>query len=403
MKKKGKERARKEARKAGKEQLLEKPANNSARRKARKVEREKAVAQASEDLKLSALLSRRRKRSAIRILKKEELEEEQKVVTKAKKDLKSVDNTMSRNQTRAAKKLIAQAEERKKIRRAEGRAQREAARLSLRTSLVKKAQEETEVHPKKKLKQERHKLELELGQAARIDEQRWLKFNAERQKAEEIAAQRIRILEEAVSKHTRGKDMKRLQQSKAWKTKTIITRKRNVEQAKVKEDSFAMAGITGATDSSLLGVLLRQQQTLIELAQKGKRGRNTEVEEERGVNEHERSEPSGSVRVLSKKLNSDLWQADGSNSKSGTGADMWSTPFKQSVGKEARGRGEPGAQSTGYQPSRQPMKLEALSTYKQADKLDAMQWFKAAKVRLKKSSKFGFFIFRRGGHRGYYG
>ena len=34
-KKKGKERARKEARKAGKEQLLEKPANNSARRKAR--------------------------------------------------------------------------------------------------------------------------------------------------------------------------------------------------------------------------------------------------------------------------------------------------------------------------------------------------------------------------------
>ena len=85
MKKKGKERARKEARKAGKEQLLEKPANNLARRKARKVEREKAVAQASEDLKLSAFLSRRRKRSAIRILKKEELEEEQKVVTKAKK------------------------------------------------------------------------------------------------------------------------------------------------------------------------------------------------------------------------------------------------------------------------------------------------------------------------------
>ena len=83
------------------------------------------------------------------------------------------------------------------------------------------------------------------------------------------------------------------------------------------------------------------------------------------------------------KLNSDLWQADGSNSKSGTGADMWSTPFKQSVGKEVRGPGEPGAQSTGYQPSRQPMKLEALSTYKQADKLDAMQWFKAAKVRLK--------------------
>ena len=54
VKKKGKERARKEARKAGKEQLLEKPANNLARRKARKVVREKAVAQASEDLKLSA-------------------------------------------------------------------------------------------------------------------------------------------------------------------------------------------------------------------------------------------------------------------------------------------------------------------------------------------------------------
>ena len=304
---------------------------------------------------------------------------------------------MSRNQTRAAKELIAQAEERKKIRRAKARAQREAAKLSLRTSLVKKAQEETEVHPKKKLKQERHKLELELGQAARIDEQRWLKFNAERQKAEEIAAQRIRILEEAVYKHTRAKDMKRLQQSKAWKTKTIITRKRNVEQAKVKEDSFAMAGITEATDSSLLGALLRQQQTLIELAQKGKRGRNTEVEEERGVNEHERSEPSGSVRGLSKKLNSDLWQADGSNSKSGTGADMWSTPFKQSVGKEVRGPGEPGAQSTGYQPSRQPMKLEALSTYKQADKLDAMQWFKAAKVRLKKIKQVWVFYFQKRG------
>ena len=84
-KKKGKERARKEARKAGKEPLLEKPPNNLARRKARKAEREKAVAQASEDLKRSALLSRRRKRSAMRILKLKELEEEQKVVIKAKK------------------------------------------------------------------------------------------------------------------------------------------------------------------------------------------------------------------------------------------------------------------------------------------------------------------------------
>ena len=35
------------------------------------------------------------------------------------------------------------------------------------------------------------------------------------------------------------------------------------------------------------------------------------------------------------------------------------------------------------------MKLEALSIYKQADKLDAMQWFKAARVRLKNQASLG--------------
>ena len=108
---------RRKARKAKKAAAKQpaKPLNNKERRKARKAEREKAelehgkaVAQASEDLRQSALLSRKRKRSAARILKLEALEEEKlerkKLVTKAKKDLKCAGN-LPRNQIRAAEKI----------------------------------------------------------------------------------------------------------------------------------------------------------------------------------------------------------------------------------------------------------------------------------------------------------
>ena len=43
----------------------------------------------------------------------------------------------------------------------------------------------------------------------------------------------------------------------------------------------------------------------------------------------------------------------------------------------------------GHQGTRQPLKLEALSIYKQRDKLDAVQWFKAARVKLKNLASLG--------------
>ncbi len=217
---------------------------------------------------------------------------------------------------------------------------------------------EPDRHPKKKLKQERHKLELELGQPARIDEQRWLKFKADTERADEAAALRLKILEEAVSKHTRSEDKRSLRQTKAWKTRTIVTRKRDAIQAKAKEDSFALAGITEATDTSFLAALLQQQQLLIEYAQKRKRGSGADDE-----SDLDKGQLGGSAKDLSQKLNSDLRRAEGTNNKSSTAADMWSTPFKQPACKEQSGRGELGALGAHptYLPSRQPMKLEALS------------------------------------------
>ncbi len=367
----------------------------TARKVARELaeqEHERAVAKAAEDLEQTALLTRKRKREAARIIKLDALEKEKsehkKLITKPKEDLKHAGSTTT-TQIHAAEKLA----EQKKFTRTKIRADDDNSIATATTEAKKVALEEPDRHPKKKLKQERHKLELELGQPARIDEQRWLKFKADTERADEAAALRIKILEEAVSKHTRSEDTRSLRQTKAWKTRTIVTRKRDAIQAKAKEDSFALAGITEATDTSFLAALLQQQQMLIEYAQKRKRGSSADDE-----SDLDKGQLGGSAKDLSQKLNSDLRRAEGTNNKSSTGADMWSTPFKQPVSKEQSGWGELGALGAhpSYLPSRQPMKLEALSTYKQGDKLDAMTWFKAARVRLKNQASLGFLFSEEG-------
>ena len=88
----------------------------------------------------------------------------------------------------------------------------------------------------------------------------------------------------------------------------------------------------------------------------------------------------GSVRGLSQKLNTDLQNAETTNSATSKATDMWATPFKPPpLERNAESSGT-GSNSEHYGP-RQPMKLEALSIYKQGDKLDPVQWFKAARVK----------------------
>ena len=201
---------------------------------------------------------------------------------------------------------------------------------------------------------------------------------------------------------SRNNDVKRLQRSKLWRKKTIATGKAIAVQVKAKEESFGEAGITETTDSTFLATLLEQQQRLIEYerlrrsARKTKRALGDEEGEDTGYqgtsqsSKRETTESGGSVRTLSQKLNSDLQHADVPNSATSTAADMWSTPFKL-PGRNATVRGELGATGSNskYQGPRQPMKLEALSIYKQGDKLDPVQWFKVARVKLKNQASLG--------------
>ena len=60
----------------------------------------------------------------------------------------------------------------------------------------------THYHLKRKSsKKKRHKVELELEKPERINELRWIQFKADRAAAEERAAKRLKILENAISKH----------------------------------------------------------------------------------------------------------------------------------------------------------------------------------------------------------
>ena len=70
-------------------------------------------------------------------------------------------------------------------------------------------------------------------------------------------------MEDAISRHGKSNDLKRLQRSKLWRKKAIATGKTLVAQIEAKEESFEEAGITEITDSTLLNALLEQQRRLI--------------------------------------------------------------------------------------------------------------------------------------------
>ena len=238
----------------------------------------------------------------------------------------------------------------------------------------------------KKIRRERRKIEAELDTTERNYELRWEEFSRDSLAAKERAIQRLAVLGSARARHKTNNDDMRLQRSKLWEKKAIESGNTLAVQNKVKEESFENVGITELTDTTILDELLEQQRRLIELERRKntrttKRNRS-EVEREDSETNHD------SVKVLTMKLNSDLRQAGSVT----TSADMWATPFKPSAAKPATSVGEQGATNVGAgnQGPRLPMKLEALSIYKQGDKLDPMQWFKAAKVKLKNQSSLGF-------------
>ena len=91
--------------------------------------------------------------------------------------------------------------------------------------------------------------EAEVDSIKRINELRWVQFKADKIAAEEREAQRLKVLVNAISRHGRSNDVKRLQRSKLWMKKTIATGKALAVQFKAKEESFEEAGITETTDS----------------------------------------------------------------------------------------------------------------------------------------------------------
>ena len=162
-----------------------------------RLEHEKIVKQAAEDLILPSLLSRKRRRSAEKVINVAELEQEAleqgKIVAQAKEQLKQP-KKLSRNQKREAEDIIAQAVEKKKFLRNKSRATKEAAKEAKHESdnldtLQKEKHRHiatATAHPSKKaIKQGRHGVELELSKPEMVSEQQWIKFNVDRAIAEE--------------------------------------------------------------------------------------------------------------------------------------------------------------------------------------------------------------------------
>ena len=338
--------------------------NKREKRQARKLleeadmlEQGKIVAQAEEDMLQPSMLSRKRKRSAESTIREavrlKEILEQGKIVAQAALDLKepgklsrkqiraaveivnqaAVERRLLRNKNRAEKeileqgKIVAQAtldlKEPAKLSRKQQRAAEEMAtqaagkaggkKLSaaatpptpLRNQSIPTVEEEQDDLPpsKKKIKQARHKVELELEKIAMVNEMRWVKFKASRTAAEKNAALRLKILEDAISNHGRNKDERHLLRLKLWRKKTIATSKAMATQNKERAESFGKAGFTETSNSTTLAGLLEQQQKLIDYEHLRKSARQPkgalEDKEEEDPGCWKASQPSG--RELAKK------------------------------------------------------------------------------------------------------
>ena len=111
---------------------------------------------------------------------------------------------------------------------------------------------------RKKIRQERHEVEKELGKDRMIDELRWTQYKADRAAKEKITAQRLKILDDGISRLSKSKDGKRLDRLRVWRKKLVAANVTTAVQNKATEKSFVEASITEATESAFLNSLLVQ-------------------------------------------------------------------------------------------------------------------------------------------------
>ena len=357
---------------------------------------------------------------------------------------------LSGKKIRAVEKIIADAAGEKRMLRNKKRVREQTAKHVSTSALTPHAPvgkndgedgEEEEVYSemsKKKIKMERNKVEKALKKPEMANEQRWLKFRKGSMAEAKRNETRIKILETAILKHDRNNEGEKLQRVKRWRKKAVAAKEARTAQDQKTEENYASTvyGRGVISESTLLSGLLAQQKQIIDYvrgtAKKTKRDSSDEDKEDPG--DWEEGSPTGmtrsrrirttksqaaivsatnkyevrnttqeqgstgfsEMRTIAQKLEEDLRKAEENISRSEMAtlstAAMWATPFRATEGYKRPNEDHQSTLHDGrlaYNGQKQPVKLEALSLFKVNEKIDPMQWFKAAKVKLKNQESLG--------------